>query len=111
MLRKISGVHACIFCGKNELEVKRMVASGSAAICPDCVKECARILDEEFEPRYDKPGLLIKSAINDIDRRLHALEHKRAVNHDDLASLVVDVMLKDLRRNGPYSREANRIRS
>lgn len=24
---------------------------------------------------------------------------------------VIDVMLKDLRRNGPYSREANRIRS
>jgi len=39
----------CSFCGKNEREVKRMIAGPSARICDGCVGLCNDIISEEIE--------------------------------------------------------------
>jgi ATP-dependent protease Clp ATPase subunit len=42
------GTYYCSFCGKNELEVRRVFsAGGTAAFCDECVGACAKILREE----------------------------------------------------------------
>jgi ATP-dependent Clp protease ATP-binding subunit ClpX len=36
----------CSFCGRDEIDVERLVAGASAYICDSCVTECVAILQE-----------------------------------------------------------------
>ena len=38
----------CSFCGKNQDQVKKLIAGPEVYICDECVELCNEILDEEF---------------------------------------------------------------
>jgi len=40
----------CSFCGKNQNDVKKLVAGPAVYICNECVRLCADILDAELQP-------------------------------------------------------------
>jgi len=37
----------CSFCGKNQKEVKKLIAGPSVYICNECIKLCGEIIDDE----------------------------------------------------------------
>ncbi len=39
----------CSFCGKNQEQVKRLVAGPGVYICDECIELCSEIIEEEFE--------------------------------------------------------------
>jgi len=39
----------CSFCGKNQREVRKLIAGPSVHICEECVKLCSGIISEELE--------------------------------------------------------------
>jgi ATP-dependent Clp protease ATP-binding subunit ClpX len=43
------GLLFCSFCGKNQNEVKKLVAGPTAYICDECIELCRCIMEEEFE--------------------------------------------------------------
>ena len=48
----------CSFCGKNQKEVKKLIAGPSVYICNECIKLCGEIVeDEEKEKEAAKNGL------------------------------------------------------
>ncbi len=48
----------CSFCGKNQKEVKKLIAGPSVYICNECIKLCGEIVeDEEKEKQAEKNGL------------------------------------------------------
>jgi ATP-dependent Clp protease ATP-binding subunit ClpX len=48
----------CSFCGKNQKEVKKLIAGPSVYICNECIKLCGEIIDdEEKEKQVDTEGL------------------------------------------------------
>jgi ATP-dependent Clp protease ATP-binding subunit ClpX len=48
----------CSFCGKNQKEVKKLIAGPSVYICDECIKLCGEIIeDEEKEKQGVKSGL------------------------------------------------------
>mgnify|MGYP006289293107 FL=1 len=52
----------CSFCGKNQEQVKRMVAGPGVYICDECIELCSEIIEEEFEETR------IESEVNDIPK-------------------------------------------
>jgi ATP-dependent Clp protease ATP-binding subunit ClpX len=48
----------CSFCGKNQKEVKKLIAGPSVYICNECIKLCGEIIDdEEKEKKADTHGI------------------------------------------------------
>ncbi|WP_300457714.1 ATP-dependent Clp protease ATP-binding subunit ClpX [Desulfobacula sp.] len=48
----------CSFCGKNQKEVKKLIAGPSVYICNECINLCGEIIeDEEKEKQAEKTGL------------------------------------------------------
>ncbi|SDT89167.1 ATP-dependent Clp protease ATP-binding subunit ClpX [Desulfobacula phenolica] len=48
----------CSFCGKNQKEVKKLIAGPSVYICNECINLCGEIIeDEEKEKKAQKDGL------------------------------------------------------
>ncbi|MEN8211666.1 MAG: ATP-dependent Clp protease ATP-binding subunit ClpX [Thermodesulfobacteriota bacterium] len=48
----------CSFCGKNQKEVKKLIAGPSVYICNECIKLCGEIVeDEEKEKQAEENGL------------------------------------------------------
>ncbi len=48
----------CSFCGKNQKEVKKLIAGPSVYICNECIKLCGEIIeDEEKEKKVDTHGI------------------------------------------------------
>ena len=52
----------CSFCGKNQEQVKRMVAGPGVYICDECIELCSEIIEEEFEETR------IESEVNDVPK-------------------------------------------
>ncbi len=48
------GLLFCSFCGKNQNEVKKLVAGPTAYICDECIELCRCIVEEECESRLQK---------------------------------------------------------
>jgi ATP-dependent Clp protease ATP-binding subunit ClpX len=44
------GILFCSFCGKNQNEVRKLVAGPAAYICDECIELCRCIVEEECEP-------------------------------------------------------------
>ena len=39
----------CSFCGKNQKEVKKLIAGPAVYICDECIQLCSEIIEEEKE--------------------------------------------------------------
>ena len=39
----------CSFCGKNQDQVKRLIAGPGVYICDECIELCSEIIEDEFE--------------------------------------------------------------
>ena len=62
-------LYHCSFCGKNQDQVKRLIAGpGAVYICDECVELCREIIDEEWEAILadKKPP---KQGLDDMVRR------------------------------------------
>ncbi len=46
----------CSFCGKNQEQVKRLIAGPNVYICDECVDLCEEIIKEEFEDSFENEG-------------------------------------------------------
>ncbi len=46
----VQGILFCSFCGKNQNEVRKLVAGPAAYICDECIELCRCIVEEECEP-------------------------------------------------------------
>jgi len=54
----------CSFCGKNQKEVKKLIAGPAVYICDECIQLCSEIIEEESEKSVDGAGdLLVPKAI------------------------------------------------
>jgi len=71
-----SALH-CSFCGKNQHEVKKLIAGPSAYICDECVELCVNYIDEEG--RFDK----IFGSLKQNDK-VAALQAARRASSEDL---------------------------
>ncbi|MDF2890646.1 MAG: ATP-dependent Clp protease, ATP-binding subunit ClpX [Clostridia bacterium] len=43
----------CSFCGKNQEQVRRLIAGPGVYICDECIELCQEIIDEEFDEEID----------------------------------------------------------
>ena len=43
----------CSFCGKNQDQVRRLIAGPGVYICDECIELCQEIIDEEFEDEME----------------------------------------------------------
>ena len=43
----------CSFCGKNQEQVRRLIAGPGVYICDECIELCQEIIDEEFDEEVD----------------------------------------------------------
>ena len=43
----------CSFCGKNQDQVRRLIAGPGVYICDECIELCQEIIDEEFDEDMD----------------------------------------------------------
>lgn len=60
MAKKHDGKLHCSFCGKTQVEVKKLIAGPSVYICDECVGLCNEILAEEIETAQEgRPGLVL----------------------------------------------------
>jgi len=48
------GILFCSFCGKNQNEVRKLVAGPAAYICDECIELCRCIVEEECEPAINE---------------------------------------------------------
>nr|SUY83027.1 ATP-dependent protease ATP-binding subunit ClpX [Clostridioides difficile] len=44
----------CSFCGKNQDQVRRLIAGPNVYICDECVELCDEIIQEEIEDTIDE---------------------------------------------------------
>ncbi len=44
----------CSFCGKNQKEVKKLIAGPSVYICNECIKLCSEIIEDEEKEKSEK---------------------------------------------------------
>jgi ATP-dependent Clp protease ATP-binding subunit ClpX len=56
----------CSFCGKNQKEVKKLIAGPAVYICDECIQLCSEIIEEENEKEAgDFENLMIPQEIKD----------------------------------------------
>jgi ATP-dependent Clp protease ATP-binding subunit ClpX len=60
----------CSFCGKNQKEVKKLIAGPAVYICDECIQLCSEIIEEESEKNATEIGQVltpkeIKSMLDD----------------------------------------------
>ncbi|RJP84069.1 MAG: ATP-dependent Clp protease ATP-binding subunit ClpX [Desulfobacteraceae bacterium] len=52
----------CSFCGKNQQEVKKLIAGPAVYICDECIQLCSEIIEEEIVKETDISGRIITPA-------------------------------------------------
>ena len=59
----------CSFCGKNQKEVKKLIAGPAVYICDECIQLCSEIIEEETEKDRDKasPRLIPREIKSKLD--------------------------------------------
>lgn len=71
----------CSFCGKNQKEVKKLIAGPSVYICNECIKLCGEIIEDEekelaVEPESAKEFMVPKQIKEQLDS--YVIEQDRA---------------------------------
>jgi len=57
----------CSFCGKNQKEVKKLIAGPAVYICDECIQLCSEIIEEEGEKGLESSGhLMIPKEIKEM---------------------------------------------
>jgi ATP-dependent Clp protease ATP-binding subunit ClpX len=49
----------CSFCGKNQKEVKKLIAGPAVYICDECIQLCSEIIEEEIEKEVSELGQIL----------------------------------------------------
>ena len=52
----------CSFCGKNQQEVKKLIAGPAVYICDECIQLCSEIIEEESSKETDITGRTLTPA-------------------------------------------------
>jgi hypothetical protein len=82
----------CSFCGKNQHEVRKLVAGPAVYICDECVDLCTDIVDEQLLRLVE--GDEESARVLSTDRLLHYAEHAgRGAQRNRLALQRIDRML------------------
>jgi ATP-dependent protease Clp ATPase subunit len=63
----------CAFCGRNQIEVKKLISGPSVYICDACVGICTRILEQNHENDSENHHNLVPMSINGIKMRIEIL--------------------------------------
>lgn len=106
----------CSFCGKNQEQVRRLVAGPGVYICDECVELCSEIIEEEFEDVLVESGsdetLKPKEIKNVLDQYIVGQENAKKIlsvavyNHykrinSDLKSSDVELQKSNIIMLGP----------
>jgi len=70
MAKRGSSILKCSFCGKNQDEVKKLIAGPSVYICDECVDLCNEIISEELETGEAVRGALQVPTPKEIKKQL-----------------------------------------
>ncbi|MDR1033984.1 MAG: ATP-dependent Clp protease ATP-binding subunit ClpX [Bifidobacteriaceae bacterium] len=85
MVSKTGGISReieCSFCGKSQMEVRRIIAGMSAYICDECISVCMDIIDEEqqeIEPIKNLKLLKPKEIFNYLNEYIVGQEQAKRV--------------------------------
>ena len=62
----------CSFCGKNQDQVKRLIAGPGVYICDECIDLCSDIIQDEFEDNVelDTTALPKPNEIKEVKKEL-----------------------------------------
>jgi len=71
----------CSFCGKNQKEVKKLIAGPAVYICDECIQLCSEIIEEESEKDAEKlvQGLVPKDIKQKLDEYVIEQEHAKKI--------------------------------
>ena len=71
----------CSFCGKNQKEVKKLIAGPAVYICDECIQLCSEIIEEESEKDAEKlvQGLVPKDIKQKLDEYVIEQEHAKRI--------------------------------
>ena len=93
------GLLFCSFCGKNQNEVKKLVAGPTAYICDECIQLCSEIIEEEGE----KESGSVKSVMTPMEIKSRLDEY---VIEQDHAKKILSVAVRNhYKRLDSYSPE------
>lgn len=70
MAERTNSILKCSFCGKNQDEVKKLIAGPSVYICDECVDLCNEIISEELDSGDDVRSALQVPTPKEIKKRL-----------------------------------------
>ncbi len=57
----------CSFCGKNQKEVKKLIAGPAVYICDECIQLCSEIIEEETDKKTEAPeNILVPKEIKSL---------------------------------------------
>jgi ATP-dependent Clp protease ATP-binding subunit ClpX len=71
----------CSFCGKNQKEVKKLIAGPAVYICDECIQLCSEIIEEENEQETDVVGhsLIPKEIKSVLDDYVIEQDHAKKI--------------------------------
>ncbi len=71
----------CSFCGKNQKEVKKLIAGPAVYICDECIQLCGEIIEEETEKDQEKlvQGLVPKDIKQKLDEYVIEQDHAKKI--------------------------------
>jgi len=71
----------CSFCGKNQKEVKKLIAGPAVYICDECIQLCSEIIEEESEKDAEKlvQGLVPKDIKQKLDEYVIEQDHAKKI--------------------------------
>ncbi len=71
----------CSFCGKNQKEVKKLIAGPAVYICDECIQLCSEIIEEETEKDSNEPevSLIPKEIKKMLDDYVIEQDHAKKI--------------------------------
>src|SRR3990170_1928187 len=72
---------SCSFCGKNQKEVKKLIAGPAVYICDECIQLCSEIIEEESDKDAEKlvQGLVPKDIKQKLDEYVIEQDHAKKI--------------------------------
>ena len=83
----------CSFCGKNQSEVRKLIAGPAVYICDECIQLCSEIIEEESEKDAKDTGhsMVPKEIKKYYDQNKYKLEFfKHTILEKKAIKLIID---------------------